>query len=88
MLGFHFFGMAWPLFTPIFSQMNGLPVGLSLTASFVSALTIMGTPAEVYTHGTMFLWFTFVYMASVGITAYIFAPKFYELGFSSVYEVK
>ena len=34
--------------------LTGLPVALSCTASFMSAITILGTPVEIYTFGTMF----------------------------------
>lgn len=33
------------------------PVALSLTVSFMSAITVLGTPSEVYLHGTMFWWY-------------------------------
>jgi Na+/proline symporter len=37
-------------------NMNMLPVALSLVASFISAITVQGEPAEIYTHGTQY-WF-------------------------------
>jgi Na+/proline symporter len=35
-------------------NMNMLPVALSLVASFISAITVQGEPAEIYTHGTQY----------------------------------
>jgi len=34
-----------------------LPVAFSLTVTFMSAITILGIPAEVYTFGTMYAWY-------------------------------
>ena len=67
--------------------MSGWPVALSLTASFMSAITVLGTPAEVYVYGIMFWWFMVAYTATVVITAKVFVPVFYNMGISSTYEV-
>ncbi|XP_069085706.1 sodium-coupled monocarboxylate transporter 1-like [Pleurodeles waltl] len=67
-------------------SMNALPVALSLTASFMSAVTIMGSPAEVYRYGAIFSIFGFSYAIVVIISAEIFLPVFYRLGITSTYE--
>ena len=41
--------------------MAALPVAISLTASFMSSITIIGTPSEFYRYGIMFLWFLLTY---------------------------
>ena len=41
--------------------MAALPVAISLTASFMSSITIIGTPSEFYRYGIMFLWFLVTY---------------------------
>ena len=33
-----------------------VPVALSLAVSFMSAVTVLGTPSEVYKYGTMYWW--------------------------------
>ncbi|XP_078495998.1 sodium-coupled monocarboxylate transporter 1-like isoform X1 [Ciona intestinalis] len=66
--------------------MSGWPVALSLTASFMSAITVLGTPAEIYIYGTMFWWFFIAYTIVAIVTATIFVPVFYKLGISSTYE--
>ncbi|XP_045157361.2 sodium-coupled monocarboxylate transporter 2-like [Mercenaria mercenaria] len=60
-------------------KMHPLPVSLSLAATFMSALTILGTPAEVYTFGTMFYWIVLgMFIATAG-TAHVFLPVFYHM---------
>ena len=38
----------------MFRSMSTLPMTLSLVASFMSAITLLGVPAEIYTAGTQF----------------------------------
>ncbi|XP_056425376.1 sodium-coupled monocarboxylate transporter 1-like isoform X1 [Hyla sarda] len=66
--------------------MTALPVALSLTASFMSAVTILGTPADVYRFGAMYSIFAISYALVVIICAEIFLPVFYRLNISSTYE--
>ncbi|XP_048355100.1 sodium-coupled monocarboxylate transporter 1-like [Sphaerodactylus townsendi] len=67
-------------------RMNAVPVALSLTASFMSAVTVLGTPAEVYRFGARFSVFAFTYLLVVVLSAEIFLPVFYRLGITSTYE--
>uniref|UniRef100_A0A2D4I6R7 Sodium-coupled monocarboxylate transporter 1 n=1 Tax=Micrurus lemniscatus lemniscatus TaxID=129467 RepID=A0A2D4I6R7_MICLE len=67
-------------------SMTAFPVALSLTASFMSAVTILGTPAEIYRYGGMFSLFAISYMLMVVISAEIFLPVFYRLKITSTYE--
>ncbi|XP_075456789.1 sodium-coupled monocarboxylate transporter 1-like [Ascaphus truei] len=67
-------------------SMSALPVALSLTASFMSAVTILGTPADVYRFGAMYILFAISYTLVVIICAEIFLPIFYRLGITSTYE--
>ncbi|XP_038664248.1 sodium-coupled monocarboxylate transporter 2 [Scyliorhinus canicula] len=62
------------------------PVGLSLTTSFMSAITVLGGPAEVYRNGAAFVLFSFSYISVVIITAYVYLPIFYRSGIASTYE--
>lgn len=68
-------------------SMTALPVALSLTASFMSAVTVLGTPAEIYLFGVMFSLFAIAYAVMVVISAEIFLPVFYRLKITSTYEV-
>ncbi|NWS74073.1 SC5A8 protein, partial [Crotophaga sulcirostris] len=67
-------------------RMNAFPVALSLTASFMSAVTVLGTPAEVYRFGSMFCLFSITYSLVALCTSEIFLPVFYRLGITSTYE--
>uniref|UniRef100_A0A8C8SVP6 Solute carrier family 5 member 8 n=1 Tax=Pelusios castaneus TaxID=367368 RepID=A0A8C8SVP6_9SAUR len=67
-------------------SMSALPVALSLTASFMSAVTVLGTPAEIYRYGAIFCMFSITYALVVIISAEIFLPVFYRLAITSTYE--
>ncbi|XP_041051594.1 sodium-coupled monocarboxylate transporter 1 [Carcharodon carcharias] len=67
-------------------QLTAVPVAMSLTASFMSAVTVIGTPAEVYRYGAIFLIFCFNYVVVTIVSAEIFLPVFYRLNITSTYE--
>ncbi|XP_029455581.1 sodium-coupled monocarboxylate transporter 1-like [Rhinatrema bivittatum] len=67
-------------------SMTAVPVALSLTASFMSAVTVLGTPAEVYRFGAMYAIFAISYTFVIVISSEIFLPVFYRLGITSTYE--
>ncbi|XP_055455175.1 sodium-coupled monocarboxylate transporter 2 [Psammomys obesus] len=67
-------------------QMSFGPVALSLTASFMSAVTVLGSPAEVYRFGASFFLFLISYAFVVLFTSELFLPVFYRSGITSTYE--
>ncbi|XP_070533233.1 sodium-coupled monocarboxylate transporter 1-like [Ptychodera flava] len=67
-------------------NMQPWPVAMSLVASFMSAITVLGTPAEHYLFGTMFSLFGITYTLVMIITAELFMPSYYKLGITSAYE--
>ncbi|XP_060925124.1 sodium-coupled monocarboxylate transporter 1 [Limanda limanda] len=67
-------------------QMTAVPVAMSLTASFMSGITVIGTPAEAYRFGSAFWLFGFSYAIMSVVTAEFFVPLFYRLGITSTYE--
>ncbi|XP_075863195.1 sodium-coupled monocarboxylate transporter 1 [Microcebus murinus] len=67
-------------------SMTAVPVALSLAASFMSAITVLGTPSEVYRFGAIYSIFAFTYFFVIVITAEVFLPVFYKLGITSTYE--
>jgi sodium-coupled monocarboxylate transporter 8/12 len=64
-----------------------LPVSFSLMASFMSAITLFGVSAEMYSYGTLFVVINVSYILGTPIIAYVFLPVFFKLGNLSVYEV-
>ncbi|XP_071113062.1 sodium-dependent multivitamin transporter-like [Haliotis cracherodii] len=67
-------------------SMGILPVSLSLIVTFLSALTLLGMPAEIYNYNTMFWWLALGMVLAVAGAAYLFNPVFYNMGITSVYE--
>lgn len=63
------------------------PVAMSVLASFMSAVTLLGTPAEVYRYGTQYATICVAFCLVVPATAYLYLPVFYNLGITSAYEV-
>lgn len=68
-------------------NMSVIPVALSLLASFQSAISIVGVPAETYYFDTMFLWFGLSAIPMTVMACYIYVPIFYNLKITSSYEV-
>ncbi|XP_074158390.1 sodium/iodide cotransporter [Sminthopsis crassicaudata] len=67
-------------------RMGAVPVGLSLAASFMSAIQVLGVPAEAYRYGLKFLWMCLGQLLNSLLTAYLFLPVFYRLGLTSTYQ--
>uniref|UniRef100_A0A668A1F9 Solute carrier family 5 member 8 n=1 Tax=Myripristis murdjan TaxID=586833 RepID=A0A668A1F9_9TELE len=67
-------------------RLTAVPVSLSLTASFMSAITVLASPAEVYRYGAIFGLMGFSYTMTVLVTSEVFLPVFYKLAITSTYE--
>ncbi|KAK7901997.1 hypothetical protein WMY93_018766 [Mugilogobius chulae] len=67
-------------------KLTALPVAMSLTASFMSAITVLSTPAEVYRYGGIIAYSCFSYLLTMIVTSEIFLPIFYRLGITSTNE--
>ncbi|CAH3127122.1 unnamed protein product [Porites lobata] len=67
-------------------SMSSLPVAVSVLASFVSSIAILGNPAEVYTYGFQYWFQCFTNFISVPIMALVFLPVYYNLQLTSSYE--
>uniref|UniRef100_UPI003AAE8977 sodium-coupled monocarboxylate transporter 1 n=1 Tax=Centroberyx gerrardi TaxID=166262 RepID=UPI003AAE8977 len=67
-------------------SLTAVPVSLSLTASFMSAITVLSSPAEVYRYGASFGLFGLSYIIMVLVTSEVFVPVFYRLAITSTYE--
>ncbi|XP_067872180.1 sodium/iodide cotransporter [Heterodontus francisci] len=67
-------------------QMSALPVGLSLSASFMSAVQVLGVPVEAYSYGIKFVQMCLGQTLNAVLTAYFFLPIFYRLKLTSTYQ--
>lgn len=68
-------------------KLHYLPVSLSLLSSFISAITLLGTPAEVYRYNTMYWWISIGFLITGLGSAHIFVPIFYNLKVTSTFQV-
>uniref|UniRef100_A0A8C1ZLM0 Solute carrier family 5 member 5 n=1 Tax=Cyprinus carpio TaxID=7962 RepID=A0A8C1ZLM0_CYPCA len=57
---------------------SAVPVGLSLCASFMSAVQVLGVPSEAYLYGFKFLYMCLGQALNSLITAVLFVPVFYR----------
>ncbi|RUS84032.1 hypothetical protein EGW08_008210 [Elysia chlorotica] len=67
-------------------HMSAIPVCLSLFATFQSAISLLGIPTEVYTHGTMILYSQLGLVLSYYLALLTVVPLMYPLRLTSVYE--
>lgn len=68
-------------------DMPAVAVGLSLCASFMSAVQVLGVPTETSTYGFKFLYIILGQSINSGLTAFLFMPLFYRLGITSTNQV-
>ena len=54
--------------------------------SFISAITILGTPSEMYTYGTQYWMIGLSYPFVLAATAHIYLPVYFKLQHASAHE--
>uniref|UniRef100_A0A673ABF5 Solute carrier family 5 member 5 n=1 Tax=Sphaeramia orbicularis TaxID=375764 RepID=A0A673ABF5_9TELE len=69
-------------------SLPAVPVGLSLCASFMSAVQVLGVPAEASRYGFKFLYMCLGQSINSLLTALLFLPVFFRLGITSTNQVK
>ncbi|XP_067859972.1 sodium-coupled monocarboxylate transporter 1-like isoform X1 [Heptranchias perlo] len=67
-------------------QISAYPIALSLASSFLSAITVIGGPVEVYLYGIMVVMYTIACLFTMIFTCLIYIPLFYRLNIISTYE--
>ncbi|XP_069172596.1 sodium-coupled monocarboxylate transporter 2-like [Procambarus clarkii] len=67
-------------------SMTTFPVAMSLIASFMSAIALLGMPSEIYQFGASYYLVTFCFVLVMPAAAYLFFPVFYNLQISSTFE--
>ena len=68
-------------------RLKTIPVAMSILVSFVSAILVLGTPAEMYTRGTQLALRTVGYCIACVISSLLFVPLFYRIKVTSSFEV-
>ncbi|XP_018569267.1 sodium-coupled monocarboxylate transporter 1-like isoform X2 [Anoplophora glabripennis] len=68
------------------STMGTFPMAMSLAASFVTAVELLGNPAEMYTHGSQFWMICIPFILVVPLTSKLYLPVFMNLRLTSSYE--
>ncbi|BET02958.1 Sodium:solute symporter family [Nesidiocoris tenuis] len=67
-------------------KMTVLPISVSLVTTYISGITLLGVPSEVYTYGTQYLTSNLANYLVGFITAFFILPVFYKLQLISLYE--
>ncbi|CAB3363589.1 Hypothetical predicted protein [Cloeon dipterum] len=67
-------------------QLGTVPVALSMLASFLSSITLMGQPAEVYLFGPQLWLFGLASFLAIPFTGYVLIPMYHELRLTSAFE--
>lgn len=68
-------------------KLKSFPVAMSLVASYISGVTVLGTPSEIYNYGTQY-WLIVVSIFFMGfVVAFVYLPVFCSLKVNSSYEV-
>eukprot|EP00057_Strongylocentrotus_purpuratus_P008270 XP_011662744.1 PREDICTED: sodium-coupled monocarboxylate transporter 2 isoform X1 [Strongylocentrotus purpuratus] len=67
-------------------QMHVVPVAMSMMITYVSAMSVLGLPGEIYMFNTMFMWNTVGYGIGALISSQMFVPLFFKLELTSIYE--
>ncbi|CAG7822275.1 unnamed protein product, partial [Allacma fusca] len=68
-------------------NLSAVPVAISLICSFISPITLLGNPAEIYLYGVQIGLMMFAFVPIVFSVVYIYLPVYYNLGIKSAFEV-
>lgn len=67
-------------------SLHPLASALSVVASVLSGITMLGTPAEMYLYGTMYWFYCFAFIISGIVVGCVFVPVFVRLELTSINE--
>ena len=67
--------------------MKTLPISISLLVTFLSAITLLGVPSEIFTYGAQYMVVLISYILPTATAAIIFVPIFHGLRLTSAHEV-
>ncbi|KAL6443069.1 hypothetical protein ACFW04_002798 [Cataglyphis niger] len=66
--------------------MSFLPISMSLIASHISGVSLLGVPSEVYQYGTQYAACIFTSFISCFLIIFLYLPVFYKLQLKSTFE--
>nr|CAD7570052.1 unnamed protein product [Timema californicum] len=66
--------------------MNTLPVAVSLVASHLSGITLMGVPSEIYLYGLQYFTMVISVFIMTYLINYVYLPVFFSLQLTSTFE--
>jgi Na+/proline symporter len=67
-------------------DLSVVPVGVSILASFTSAVAILGFSSEMYIYGTYYWMVTLSYPFTQGLAALVYIPVFHRLKLTTAYQ--
>nr|XP_040226243.2 sodium-coupled monocarboxylate transporter 1-like isoform X2 [Anopheles coluzzii] len=67
-------------------KMQIFPVSVSLVASWISGISLLGTSTEIYVYGTQYCYIVFAVIMMGFVMHHVFLPVFHELQITSAYE--
>lgn len=67
-------------------KMSVFPVAMSLVASYVSAVTVIGTPTDIYYYGSQYWMIIFSVILMGVVVSYVYLPVFQKLRLNSSYQ--
>jgi len=68
-------------------EMSVFPVAMSLIASYMSAITVLGVPTEMYVFGSQYWLVALSGIMTYPVTCYVFLPFFHNMKLNSAYQV-
>lgn len=68
-------------------KMKIIPVSVSLVASWISGISLLGTSTEIYVYGVQYCYIVSAVVLMGLMMNYIFLPVFHDLQITSAYEV-
>ena len=68
-------------------SLNVVAVAMSLIASILNGIFIIGLPAEMHYHGTEMTYMAVAAAVVTVLAAHVFIPKYHRMRFTSAYEV-
>ncbi|XP_046861298.1 sodium-coupled monocarboxylate transporter 1-like [Xenia sp. Carnegie-2017] len=67
-------------------NISSIPIAISLLVSFLSAISILGIPSEVYTYGLSYILVAIAFIFVILISAFLYVPVFYKMKIISTNE--